>query len=93
MLPCDRALAAAGVLLATAGAFAPRPPPAPAGPAPPLRSTVADDAPAAAAPAAEPGARDLLVRAARGEATERTAVWLMRQAGRYMKDFRAYSDV
>ena len=35
---------------------------------------------------------DLLVRAFRGEETERTPVWLMRQAGRYMKDFRAYSE-
>ncbi|KAJ1463378.1 Uroporphyrinogen decarboxylase [Pelagophyceae sp. CCMP2097] len=35
---------------------------------------------------------DLLIRAARGEETERTPVWLMRQAGRYMADFRAYSE-
>eukprot|EP00629_Pelagomonadales_sp_RCC1024_P012036 CAMPEP_0119261200 /NCGR_PEP_ID=MMETSP1329-20130426/1332_1 /TAXON_ID=114041 /ORGANISM="Genus nov. species nov., Strain RCC1024" /LENGTH=387 /DNA_ID=CAMNT_0007260711 /DNA_START=45 /DNA_END=1204 /DNA_ORIENTATION=- len=39
-----------------------------------------------------PGDADLLVRAARGEPVERTPVWLMRQAGRYMADFRAYSD-
>eukprot|EP00614_Pseudopedinella_elastica_P018061 CAMPEP_0172646098 /NCGR_PEP_ID=MMETSP1068-20121228/240062_1 /TAXON_ID=35684 /ORGANISM="Pseudopedinella elastica, Strain CCMP716" /LENGTH=384 /DNA_ID=CAMNT_0013460349 /DNA_START=33 /DNA_END=1187 /DNA_ORIENTATION=- len=35
---------------------------------------------------------DLLVRVARGEVGERTPVWLMRQAGRYMADFRKYSD-
>ena len=35
---------------------------------------------------------NLLVRAALGEETERTPVWLMRQAGRYMSAFRAYSD-
>eukprot|EP00892_Ulva_mutabilis_P005056 jgi/Ulvmu1/2922/UM149_0001.1 len=34
----------------------------------------------------------LLLRVARGEDAERTPVWLMRQAGRYMKEFRAYSD-
>lgn len=38
-----------------------------------------------------PGDRDILIRAARGEVTERTPVWLMRQAGRYMASFRAYS--
>jgi len=38
-----------------------------------------------------PGDRDILVRAARGEVTERTPVWLCRQAGRYMEAFRAYS--
>ncbi|CAI7764243.1 unnamed protein product [Closterium sp. NIES-53] len=39
------------------------------------------------------GARDpLLLRVARGEDAERTPVWLMRQAGRYMKDFRKFSD-
>ena len=35
---------------------------------------------------------DLLVRAFRGEETERTPVWMMRQAGRYMKDFRVFSE-
>lgn len=40
----------------------------------------------------ESGDRDILVRAARGEITERTPVWLMRQAGRYMAAFREYSD-
>jgi len=39
-----------------------------------------------------PTDRDILVRAARGEKTERTPVWLMRQAGRYMAAFREYSD-
>ncbi|DBB07794.1 hypothetical protein WJX82_007410 [Trebouxia sp. C0006] len=34
----------------------------------------------------------LLLRVARGEDAERTPVWLMRQAGRYMKAFREYSD-
>jgi uroporphyrinogen decarboxylase len=41
---------------------------------------------------AAPGDRDILVRAARGETVERTPVWLMRQAGRYMAAFREYSD-
>jgi uroporphyrinogen decarboxylase len=41
----------------------------------------------------EPGDRDILVRSARGEVVERTPVWLMRQAGRYMADFRKYSEV
>ena len=35
---------------------------------------------------------DILLRVARGQQAERTPVWLMRQAGRYMADFRAYSD-
>lgn len=38
------------------------------------------------------GTAPLLLRAARGEAVERTPVWLMRQAGRYMAAFREYSD-
>lgn len=32
------------------------------------------------------------MRVARGEDAERTPVWLMRQAGRYMAEFRAFSD-
>lgn len=35
---------------------------------------------------------DLLIRTLRGEKVERTPVWLMRQAGRYMADFRKYSE-
>ncbi|CAM6096448.1 unnamed protein product [Calypogeia fissa] len=34
----------------------------------------------------------LLLRVARGEEAERTPVWLMRQAGRYMAEFRQYSQ-
>jgi len=44
-----------------------------------------------ASASSSPGDRDILIRAARGETVERTPVWLMRQAGRYMAAFREYS--
>jgi len=34
----------------------------------------------------------LLLRVARGEQADRPPVWLMRQAGRYMSEFREYSN-
>mmetsp|Transcript_25012 Transcript_25012/g.34823 ORF Transcript_25012/g.34823 Transcript_25012/m.34823 type:complete len:461 (+) Transcript_25012:1-1383(+) len=35
---------------------------------------------------------DLLIRAAKGEETERVPIWMHRQAGRYLPEFRNYSD-
>ena len=41
---------------------------------------------------ASASADPLLLRVARGEDSERPPVWLMRQAGRYMAEFREFSD-
>ncbi|CAD7695630.1 unnamed protein product [Ostreobium quekettii] len=65
----------------------PRPPRCRSCPAP--RSTAFDVEPSAAQGAAD-GDEPLLLRAVKGQAVERPPVWMMRQAGRYMK---AYQDL
>jgi len=36
---------------------------------------------------------DLLLRTLRGEATERRPLWVMRQAGRYLPEYRAKEEI
>ena len=36
---------------------------------------------------------DLILRAARGERTERVPIWVMRQAGRYLPGKRSFADI
>jgi len=67
---------------------------APRAPAPKIKAMLLDATAETlrSAPNPAPSAEhDILLRAARGEVTERTPVWLMRQAGRYMASFREYS--
>jgi uroporphyrinogen decarboxylase len=52
----------------------------------PLPGTAASDS---ADRVPHPSERSLFMQACRGESTERTPIWLMRQAGRYMAEYRS----
>eukprot|EP00741_Cyanophora_paradoxa_P008833 tig00001384_g8550.t1 len=57
-----------------------------------VQTVAVQAAPAQASGQSSSSQEPLIIRAMRGEETERVPVWLMRQAGRYMKEYRDVSS-